>query len=209
MRITLIEDVITTGGAVRDATLALRVEGARIAVVVCAICSYGSPLATGQDARSPIMSSMSAGEGEVLNAKVGHALRQFGRPSPTLSESLAAPVAVISVSAATIEFIGDVLPLPPRVGFRGTGVDGRLAAHRPSVHPSIRPSVHPSTATTRPAVSTTVAVDSTPISVAQRTAAATRSLGTGKATTDNLISLSEVGWAHECLSGPFIAHYHG
>ncbi len=37
MRITLIEDVITTGGAVRDATLALRVEGARVAVVVCAI----------------------------------------------------------------------------------------------------------------------------------------------------------------------------
>lgn len=37
VRITLIEDVITTGGAVRDATLALRAEGARIAVVVCAI----------------------------------------------------------------------------------------------------------------------------------------------------------------------------
>jgi len=36
-RITLIEDVITTGGAVRDATLALRAEGARVAVVVCAI----------------------------------------------------------------------------------------------------------------------------------------------------------------------------
>ena len=36
-RITLIEDVITTGGAVRDATLALRAQGARVAVVVCAI----------------------------------------------------------------------------------------------------------------------------------------------------------------------------
>lgn len=37
VRITLIEDVITTGGAVRDATLALRAQGARITVVVCAI----------------------------------------------------------------------------------------------------------------------------------------------------------------------------
>jgi len=36
-RVTLIEDVITTGGAVRDATLALRAQGARVAVVVCAI----------------------------------------------------------------------------------------------------------------------------------------------------------------------------
>ena len=36
-KITLIEDVITTGGAVRDATPALRAEGARVAVVVCAI----------------------------------------------------------------------------------------------------------------------------------------------------------------------------
>lgn len=35
--ITLIEDVITTGGAVRDATIALRAEGARATVVVCAI----------------------------------------------------------------------------------------------------------------------------------------------------------------------------
>jgi orotate phosphoribosyltransferase len=36
-RITLIEDVITTGGAVRDATDALRAEGAIVEVVVCAI----------------------------------------------------------------------------------------------------------------------------------------------------------------------------
>lgn len=36
-RITLIEDVITTGGAVRDATNALRAEGAIVTVVVCAI----------------------------------------------------------------------------------------------------------------------------------------------------------------------------
>jgi len=35
--ITLIEDVITTGGAVRDATITLRAEGARTAVVVCVI----------------------------------------------------------------------------------------------------------------------------------------------------------------------------
>jgi orotate phosphoribosyltransferase len=36
-RITLIEDVITTGGAVRDATNALRAAGAIVTVVVCAI----------------------------------------------------------------------------------------------------------------------------------------------------------------------------
>lgn len=36
-RITLIEDVITTGGAVRDATVALRGLGATVEVVVCAI----------------------------------------------------------------------------------------------------------------------------------------------------------------------------
>ena len=36
-RVTLIEDVITTGGAVRDATNALREAGAIVEVVVCAI----------------------------------------------------------------------------------------------------------------------------------------------------------------------------
>jgi orotate phosphoribosyltransferase len=36
-RVTLIEDVITTGGAVRDATLALRDAGATVETVVCAI----------------------------------------------------------------------------------------------------------------------------------------------------------------------------
>jgi orotate phosphoribosyltransferase len=36
-RVTLVEDVITTGGAVRDATRALRAEGAVVEVVVCAI----------------------------------------------------------------------------------------------------------------------------------------------------------------------------
>ena len=36
-RVTLVEDVITTGGAVRDATRALRDAGAVVEVVVCAI----------------------------------------------------------------------------------------------------------------------------------------------------------------------------
>lgn len=35
--VTLIEDVITTGGAVRNAALALRAEGATVTTVVCAI----------------------------------------------------------------------------------------------------------------------------------------------------------------------------
>ena len=36
-RVTIIEDVITTGGAVRDAVTALREAGATVEVVVCAI----------------------------------------------------------------------------------------------------------------------------------------------------------------------------
>ena len=36
-KVTLIEDVITTGGAVRDATRALREAGATVELVVCAI----------------------------------------------------------------------------------------------------------------------------------------------------------------------------
>ncbi len=36
-RVTLVEDVITTGGAVRDATRALRAEGAIVETVLCAI----------------------------------------------------------------------------------------------------------------------------------------------------------------------------
>jgi orotate phosphoribosyltransferase len=36
-RVTLVEDVITTGGAVRDATNALRQAGATVEVVICAI----------------------------------------------------------------------------------------------------------------------------------------------------------------------------
>jgi orotate phosphoribosyltransferase len=47
-RITLVEDVITTGGAVRDATRALRAAGAVVQTVVCAIDRSpegGNPLA--------------------------------------------------------------------------------------------------------------------------------------------------------------------
>ena len=36
-RITIVEDVVTTGGAVRDATRGLRERGATVEVVVCAI----------------------------------------------------------------------------------------------------------------------------------------------------------------------------
>lgn len=41
--VTLIEDVITTGGAVRDATRALRERGALVRVVVCAIDRSAGP----------------------------------------------------------------------------------------------------------------------------------------------------------------------
>lgn len=53
-RVTLIEDVITTGGAVRDAATALREAGAEVSVVICAIDrSTGDPLAdAGLEVRS-------------------------------------------------------------------------------------------------------------------------------------------------------------
>lgn len=47
-QVTLVEDVVTTGGAVRDAATALRQAGAEVGVVVCAIDRSpgpGSPLA--------------------------------------------------------------------------------------------------------------------------------------------------------------------
>jgi len=46
-KVTLIEDVITSGGAVRDATEALRAGGAHVETVVCAIdrSPGGNPLA--------------------------------------------------------------------------------------------------------------------------------------------------------------------
>lgn len=40
-QITLVEDVLTTGGAVRDATAALRALGAKVDVVLCAIDRSG------------------------------------------------------------------------------------------------------------------------------------------------------------------------
>ena len=42
-RVTLVEDVLTTGGAVRDATTALRDLGATVDVVLCAIDRSGQP----------------------------------------------------------------------------------------------------------------------------------------------------------------------
>lgn len=42
-RVTLVEDVLTTGGAVRDATMALRELGATVQVVLCAIDRSGQP----------------------------------------------------------------------------------------------------------------------------------------------------------------------
>lgn len=42
-RITLIEDVITTGGAARDATNALRPSGAAVTTLICAIDRSDSP----------------------------------------------------------------------------------------------------------------------------------------------------------------------
>ncbi|MGD9960825.1 orotate phosphoribosyltransferase [Nocardioides sp.] len=61
-RVTLIEDVITTGGAVRDATRALRDEGAIVETVICAIDRSpvgGNPLAdVGLEVRSVLTKAL-------------------------------------------------------------------------------------------------------------------------------------------------------
>ena len=60
-RVTLIEDVITTGGAVRDATTALRERGAVVETVVCAIDRSGldAPLGdVGLEVRSVLTKEM-------------------------------------------------------------------------------------------------------------------------------------------------------
>ena len=61
-QVTLVEDVITTGGAVRDATIALRAEGAIVDTVVCAIdrsAAGSNPLADiGLDVRSVLTKAL-------------------------------------------------------------------------------------------------------------------------------------------------------
>ncbi len=70
VRVTLIEDVITTGGAVRDATKALRAEGAIVETVICAIDrspAGGNPLAdVGLEVRSVLTKDLL----DVVNADV-------------------------------------------------------------------------------------------------------------------------------------------
>ncbi|HET9499895.1 MAG TPA: orotate phosphoribosyltransferase [Marmoricola sp.] len=69
-RVTLVEDVITTGGAVRDATRALRAAGALVETVVCAIDRSPegeNPLAdVGLDVR-PVLTKL-----ELDRARDGH-----------------------------------------------------------------------------------------------------------------------------------------
>jgi orotate phosphoribosyltransferase len=69
-RVTLVEDVITTGGAVRDATQALRAAGALVETVVCAIDRSPegeNPLAdVGLDVR-PVLTKL-----ELDRARDGH-----------------------------------------------------------------------------------------------------------------------------------------
>jgi orotate phosphoribosyltransferase len=61
-RVTLVEDVITTGGAVRDATVALRAQGAIVETVICAIDRSpedSNPLAdTGLEVRSVLTKAL-------------------------------------------------------------------------------------------------------------------------------------------------------
>ena len=68
-RVTLIEDVITTGGAVRDATVALRAAGAIVDVVVCAID------------RSPEQTNPLADVGLEIRPVLSKSQRDAARPS--------------------------------------------------------------------------------------------------------------------------------
>ncbi len=60
--VVLIEDVITTGGAVRDATLALREGGATVQVVVCAIDRSPPDLDPLEDAAVEVRSVLTRGD---------------------------------------------------------------------------------------------------------------------------------------------------
>jgi orotate phosphoribosyltransferase len=74
-RVTLVEDVITTGGAVRDATVALRAAGAIVSTVVCAIDrSPGgdNPL---DDAALDVRSVLTKAELDAVRASRGVATR--------------------------------------------------------------------------------------------------------------------------------------
>ena len=74
--ITLIEDVITTGGAVRDATIALRAEGASAAVVVCAIDRSGTP-----GGPSTTLASRPERSSRASNSAHSEPARRVGQPS--------------------------------------------------------------------------------------------------------------------------------
>ncbi len=83
-RVTLVEDVITTGGAVRDATNALREAGATVEVVVCAIDRSPegeNPLAdVGLEVR-PVLTKAD------LDAAAPGDVSRAGRPEPSAADS--------------------------------------------------------------------------------------------------------------------------
>ena len=96
-RVTLVEDVITTGGAVRDATRALREAGAVVEVVVCAIDRSprgrepargrgprGAPGADQGPARRRLR-LVGRGQASRRSPASRPAMLRSGRPSPSLS----------------------------------------------------------------------------------------------------------------------------
>ena len=99
---TLIEDVITTGGAVRDATNALRAAGAIVETVVCAIDrspAGENPLA---DVGLEVRAVLTRAELDAAPTAVGWiqlsgstfwpAMSRSGTPSPSLSSASGALV---------------------------------------------------------------------------------------------------------------------
>ena len=97
-RVTIIEDVITTGGAVRDATHALREAGAIVEVVVCAID------------RSP------AGENPLGRRRPGGPRRSSPAPSWTPSTAESRPESSVDVAAGDVAVGSAVLRADLRAG---------------------------------------------------------------------------------------------
>ena len=91
-RVTIIEDVITTGGAVRDATRALREGGAIVEVVVCAIdrsprVRTRSPTSASRCVQSsPRPTSTPPPADPPTAGRAGASPRSRPRPSPPLVE---------------------------------------------------------------------------------------------------------------------------
>jgi len=82
-RVTLVEDVVTTGGAVRDATLALRAEGAVVETVLCAIDRSPSDVAPLADLGLEVRAVLTKAQLDAARARPATTMRSATTRSTT------------------------------------------------------------------------------------------------------------------------------